>query len=68
MAFSAAAIQNAGALLRKPALIGAAHGLQRRLGEIRQAGELSREAIEVEALALLAYLPPEQSQSARPAA
>ena len=64
----AAAIQNAAALLRRPALIGAAHALQRRLGEIRQAGELTREAIEVEALALLAYLPPEPGKVARPAA
>ena len=64
----AAAIQNAAALLRQPALITAAHGLQRRLGEIRQAGELTREAIEVEALALLAYLPPEPQRGARPAA
>ena len=64
----AAAIQNAGALLRRPALITAAHGLQRRLGEIRQSGELSREAIEAEAQALLAYLPPDAVQGARPAA
>ena len=64
----AAAIQNAGALLRRPALIGAAHALQRRLGEIRQSGELTREAIEVEALALLAFLPSEPPKEARPAA
>jgi CheY-like chemotaxis protein len=64
----AAAIQNAGAILRRPQVIQAAHGLQRRLAEIRHPSQLTREAIEVEALALLAFLPEQAPQSARPAA
>ena len=53
----AAELQNAGALLRRAALVSAAHGLQRRLAAIAQDGELTREAVEMEAMALLAYLP-----------
>jgi DNA-binding response OmpR family regulator len=52
-------LQNAGALLRRSALVSAAHGLQRRLAEIGVAGKLTREAIEMQTLALLAYLPDE---------
>ena len=55
----AAELQNAGALLRRTALVSAAHGLQRRLAAIGRAGELTREAVEMEAMALLVYLPPE---------
>ena len=55
----AAELQNAGALLRRTALVSAAHGLQQRLAEIGQVGELTREAVEMQALALLAYLPDE---------
>ena len=55
----AAELQNAGALLRRNALVSAAHGLQRRLAAIGKAGELTREAVEMEAMALLVYLPPE---------
>ena len=53
----AAELQNAGALLRRTALVSAAHGLQRRLAAIAQSGELTREAVEIEAMAVLAYLP-----------
>ena len=64
----AAAVQNAGALLRRPQIVQAAHSLQRRLGEIGHAGQLTRAAVEVEALALLAFLPEDPAQASRPAA
>ena len=53
----AAELQNAGALLRRSALVSAAHGLQQKLHEIGSTGGLTREGIEQQALALLAYLP-----------
>ncbi len=55
----ASELQNAGALLRRSALVSAAHGLQRRLASLGGASELTREAVEMEAMALLAYLPAE---------
>ena len=53
----AAELQNAGALLRRVALVSAAHGLQQRLAEIGATGRLTREAVEQPVQALLAYLP-----------
>jgi CheY-like chemotaxis protein len=64
----ASEIQNAGALLRQPTMVAAAHALQRRLGEIGHASKLTRAGVEVEALALLAFLPEEGADRARPAA
>ena len=55
----AAELQTTGALLRRSALVSAAHGLQQRLAEIGVAGKLTREGIEMQTLALLAYLPDE---------
>jgi len=52
-------LQNAGALVRRNALVSAAHGLQQRLGQLGAAGALTRESIEIEVLALLAHLPAE---------
>ncbi len=60
----AAELQNAGALLRRSALVTAAHGLQQRLTHIGQDEGLTRDAIEQQAQALLAYLPSEKSASA----
>ena len=57
LSVQAAELQNAGALLRRVALVSAAHGLQQRLAEIGATGRLTREAVEQQALALLAYLP-----------
>jgi CheY-like chemotaxis protein len=53
----ASELQNAGALLRRVALVSAAHGLQQRLAEIGATGRLTRDAVEQQAQALLAYLP-----------
>ena len=64
----AAELQNAGALLRRSALVSAAHGLQSRLVAIGSADRLTREAIEMEALALLTYLPDEARTGDRSAA
>ena len=62
-------IQNAGAVLRRPAIIQAAHALQRRLAEVPHPSQLTRAGVEVEALALLAFLPAEEiRQTDRPAA
>ncbi len=64
----AAELQNAGAMLRRDALVAAAHGLQRRLAEVGSASQLTRHAIETEAVALLTYLPDDPRPEARPAA
>lgn len=55
----AAELQNAGAILRRSALVSAAHGLQQRLADVGTDSRLTREAVEMEALALMAYLPDE---------
>jgi len=56
----AAELQNAGALLRRNALVSAAHGLQQKLAELGASG-ITRDALEQPALALLAYLPDDQA-------
>ncbi|HEX4095107.1 MAG TPA: response regulator [Caulobacteraceae bacterium] len=57
----AAELQKAGATARRSALVSAAHGLQQRLIQIGSAGELTREVVEMEALALLTYLPADEA-------
>ena len=61
-------LQNAGALVRRAALVSAAHGLQNRLTIVGSPDRLTREAIEMDALALLSYLPDEARATARSAA
>ena len=64
----AAELQHTGALVRRSALVSAARGLQSRLVALGSADRLTCEAVEMEALALLSYLPHEARTDDRSAA
>ncbi|HEY5411606.1 MAG TPA: response regulator [Caulobacteraceae bacterium] len=64
----AAELQNAGALLHRNALVAAAHGLQTRLIAVGSADRLTLQAVEMDAMALLTYLPDEARTGDRSAA